>query len=209
MKRIWFGAVCIFFAVGFWGMSMGQTFAQEQGEREGLRERKDGRDRLAGKDREEMRDLINSLRIVKMTQALDLSEEQAIKVFTKMGQIEKEKKNLQKKIRESIQGLRGLIDSKASEEEIKKSVENIKNLRTSIKDQDGALVKHLEGVLSVEQQAKYILFAEDFQKDIRKIIGHARDLRFKGRERTNIPTPKPMEKEGLDIPPPEGMEPEQ
>ncbi len=184
MRRVWFVSVCIFLTVGFWGMSMGQTFAQEQGEREGLRERKDVRDRLAGKDREEIRELINSLRIVKMTQALDLSEEQAIKVFTKMGQIEKEKKNLQKKMKESVQGLRGLIDSEASEEELKKSVENIKNLRTSIKDQDEALVKHLEGVLSVEQQAKCILFMEEFPKHIRKMIEHTQNTspRFERRE---------------------------
>ena len=34
MRRVWFVSVCIFLAVGFWGMSMGKTFAQEQGERE-------------------------------------------------------------------------------------------------------------------------------------------------------------------------------
>ena len=101
-----------------------------------------------------------------------------------------------------------MVDSGANEEEIKKSVENMKNLVMSIKEQDETLNKYLESVLSVEQPARYIIVAEDFQKDIRKMIGHARDLQFKGRE--NIPPPKPMEREGLDIPlPPEGMEPEQ
>ncbi len=209
MRRVLFVSVCIFLVVGFWGMSMGKTFAQEQGEREGLKERKSVRDRWAGKDRGEIEKLIESLRIVKMTEALNLSEEQSIKVFTKIGQIEREKKVLQKKKIEAIQNLRELIDSGAHEEDVKKSVENIKNLAVSIKDQDETLIKYLEGVLSVEQQAKYILFAEDFQKDIRKMIGHARDGRFKEREGANIPTPKPMEKEGLDIPSPEGMEPEQ
>lgn len=200
MKRIWFVSVCIFLAMGLWAVSINQTFAQEQGEREEIKGRKHVRDRLAGKDREEIRDLIDSLRIVKMTEALDLSEEQAIKVFTKMGQVEKEKKDLQKKMKESIQGLRGLIDSEASEEEIKKSIENIKNLRTSIKDQDEVLVKHLEGVLSVEQQAKCILFMEEFPKHIRKMVEGVRDLRGKEREETDAS--RRERRKDLDIPPP-------
>lgn len=209
MKRIWFVSVCIFLAMSLWAVSINQTFAQEQGEREEFKGRKSVRDKWEGKDRGEIEKIIESLRIVKMTEALNLSEEQSIKVFTKIGQIEKEKKILQKKKIEAIQNLRESVDSGAHEEEIKKYVENIKNLAVSIKDQDDALIKHLEGVLSVEQQAKYIIFAEDFQKDIRKMIGHARDLRGKQREGIDTTRPKPMEREGLDIPPPEGIEPEQ
>ena len=211
MRRVWFVSVCIFLTVGFWGMSMGQTFAQEQGEREGLKERKSIRDRWAGKDKGEIEKLIESLRIVKMTEALNLSEEQSIKVFTKIGQIEREKKVLQKKKIEAIQNLRELVDSGAHEEDIKKSVENIKNLAVSIKEQDDALTKYLEGVLSVEQQARYIIFAEDFQKDIRKMIGHARDGRGKQREGINATQPKDTERERTYILPPlpEVMEPEQ
>lgn len=208
MRKVWFVSVCIFLTVGFWGMSIGQTFAHEQGEKEGLKEKKDVRGKLADKDRKEIRDLIDSLRIVKMTEALNLSEEQAIKVFTKMSQIEKEKRNLQKRMRESVQGLRGLIDSGAGEGEIKKSVGNIKNLRASIKGQDEALSKHLEGVLSVEQQAKCILFMEEFPKHIRKMIEHTRDLR--GKEREEIDASRRERRKDLDTPPqPESMEPEQ
>lgn len=208
MKRIWFVSVCIFLAMGLWAVSINQTFAQTQEEKEEIKGKKSAKDKWVGKDREEIEEMVESLRIVKMTEVLNLSEEQSIKVFTKMGQIKREKKDLQKKRIEAMQSIRGLIDSGTSEEKLKEAVENIKSLANSIKDQDDALIKYLEGILSVEQQAKYIIFTEDFQKDIRKMIGHAHDLR--GKQREEIDASRRERRKDLDIPPqPEGMEPEQ
>jgi Spy/CpxP family protein refolding chaperone len=128
---------------------------------------------------EEIRRHIQIFRMWEMTKALDLTEEQATKIFPVLNRIEKEKGELNREITKEIRKLRELIEEVEEEldsNQIKKKLERIKELRKQIQEKDSEIEKLLEKNLTIEQQAKYIIFSIKFMKDLREKMDRARQL---------------------------------
>jgi len=128
-------------------------------------------------NRRRIRDNINTLRILKMTQALDLTEEQVAKIFPALNRIEKEKMEINKEIGQKVKELRLILEKENPEEqEIKDMIEELKRLRNLLESKDKEFASFLEENLTLVQQAKFILFSIDFIRVLREKIDRAKIL---------------------------------
>jgi len=134
--------------------------------------------------RKKIRENINTLRLLRMTQALDLTEEQAAKIFPALNRIEKEKRGIQGEIGQKLKELRLILaKEKQEEQEIENAIQELKELRNALKSQDAELEKIVEENLTVVQRAKYLIFSVDFYRGLREKIDEARRLQKRMAER--------------------------
>jgi len=129
-------------------------------------------------DRERIRENIHTLRLLRMTQALDLTEEQTTKIFPVMNRIEKEKIGIQWQIGLKMAELKSMLREKtAKEEEILSIVGSIKDLRQLLRSKDDELESFMEGNLTVIQKAKYLVFSVEFSRGLGETLERARMIR--------------------------------
>lgn len=124
-----------------------------------------------------IRENIKMLRLLKMTQALDLTEEQASKIFPAINRVEKEKIKINQEIGQRIKELKLILDKEEPDEsEIQNVIKDLKGLRSLLKSKDEELESILEENLTLVQRAKYLLFMVDFYRDLRDKVNRARSL---------------------------------
>jgi Spy/CpxP family protein refolding chaperone len=150
------------------GLSGGTRFAQSTPPAQG-EERPMDQER-----REELRKRVELIWMWKLTEELDLTEEEGAKVFPLLRQYEEQKRELRAENRRLIRELQRMIDAGASEGDLKqaiKALEENDQKRTKVQ-QEGfdALAK----ILPVEKQARYIVFQEHFRREIHGLIQKAR-----------------------------------
>jgi Spy/CpxP family protein refolding chaperone len=116
-------------------------------------------------NRQRVRENLATLRLLRLTQALDLSEDQAAKIFPTVNKIEKEKLQLQRRMSADIRDLRQiLIDPPSSEAEIEAMVAKIREAQKLVREKDAELESFLESSLTGVQKAKYVIFQIEFYR---------------------------------------------
>lgn len=122
------------------------------------------------------RDNISTLYLLRMVQALDLTEAQTAKIFPKVNRVENAKREINRRIGQLLRNIRAaLMRQDAKEEELARMVQEIKNLRGQVKTLEEEMEEFLEQNLSVRQQAEYLIFVQDFLRDLREKLNKARD----------------------------------
>jgi Spy/CpxP family protein refolding chaperone len=135
-------------------------------------------------NRKRIRENINTLRLLRMTQVLDLTEEQAARIFPAMNRIEKEKRGIHIEIGQKMKELRlASVKEKPEEQEIENVIGDLKRLRNALKSKDEELEKIIEENLTLVQKAKYIIFSVDFNRGLREKIDRARGLQKRSDEK--------------------------
>lgn len=123
------------------------------------------------RSRERIRENIHRLRLLRMTEALGLSEEQTAKIYPFATRKEKDKRALLGEINDEMQHLRELLASAALDDgALLNSVGKIKELRQEFQDKDREFDAFLEENLSPLQMAKYLLFEADFYRGITEVL---------------------------------------
>jgi Spy/CpxP family protein refolding chaperone len=129
----------------------------------------------AAQKKNKVKDNIQTLMILKMTQALDLSEEQAAKIFPKMNRIEKEKSAIHREIGRQIMELRLILDrEQPDEQKMVEKMQEIKQMRLQLRAIDEDFEAFLDENLTLEQRAKYVVFSQEFFKLLRDKLDRAR-----------------------------------
>ena len=148
------------------------VFSQPQSEEE-VREAKERFEEYE-KERESVEKL-EMLKMWKLIETLDMEEEQAQKFFILMKRQNDGERKLNKERREIEKQLRTLLGKEpVPENEIKKLIRNF------VKNQDEARLNRKKfyeessGILSVEQQAKLILFQSRFNREMFEIMKEIR-----------------------------------
>ncbi len=128
--------------------------------------------------RAKLRENINTLRLLRMTEALDLTEAQTAKLFPAMNRIEKEKAELQRRVGGEIRDLRAALDKNpAQEADILALVQRIKEIRQSIQQKDAELEALLDENLTPVQKGRYLIFLVDFARGLGEKLNRARQIR--------------------------------
>jgi Spy/CpxP family protein refolding chaperone len=128
--------------------------------------------------RARLRNNINTLRLLRMTEALDLTDEQTAKLFPALTRIEKEKAELQNRLGIEIRNLRAAINREALREaDIMALVNRIKEMRQSIKQKDEAFDAVLDENLTPVQKGKYLIFLVDFARGLGEKLNQVRQNR--------------------------------
>jgi Spy/CpxP family protein refolding chaperone len=130
--------------------------------------------------RQKVRENLVTLRLLRLTQALDLTDEQAAKIYPSINRIEKEKMDIQKQMSADIRDLRSMVNGPTPKEsDIEIKYKNVKAGQQSIKDKDAELDEFLEKNLTSIQKAKYLLFQIEFFRVLNDGMDRVRMMRNK------------------------------
>jgi Spy/CpxP family protein refolding chaperone len=121
-------------------------------------------------------DNISTLYLLRMVQVLDLTEEQTAKIFPMVNRVEKDKREMNRTIGLLLRELRAVVQQQdATEEELSRIMDELKDLRTQVKNREEELQAFMEENLTIHQQAKYLIFIQDFLRDLREKLNKARE----------------------------------
>ena len=136
-----------------------------------------------GQNRQAVRENLATLRLLQLTKALDLSEEQAAKIFPTVNRIEKEKLKVQRNMAADIQSLRQLIaDPAPKDTEIAAMIKKVKDAQRLVRQKDDDLEAFLEANLTTVQRGKYVIFEIEFYRMLEQSL-------MRGGMRNNLPAP--------------------
>jgi Spy/CpxP family protein refolding chaperone len=125
-----------------------------------------------------LRERISDLYLLRLTRALDLTEDQTAKVYPLLTRLEKEKAKLQRGLGLDLRDLREKLGGTVPPEaELQGLVDRIRQARRAIRLKDEEAEAGLDGVLTPVQRARYLLFNVDFLRNIGENLGRARGAR--------------------------------
>ncbi len=123
------------------------------------------------KAEQKIRERIEMLRMWKLLEVLDLSDEQAEKFLPIFNNFQKEQKELEKAKRESLKMLENEINKEEVEHrKIEKILNDLEENRMLFEKKRENFLFAAKEVLSLEQQAKLVLFEEIFAEHIKDMI---------------------------------------
>jgi len=118
---------------------------------------------------------IEMVRMYRMVETLRLSEEQCQVLFPIITQANKERKDRQRKLDEALHSLRiSVQDDNLTEGELTVKVRHLRDLLQAQRSSDEKLLDELIPHLSPRQQAEFILFHHDFERQMREILQKVR-----------------------------------
>lgn len=117
--------------------------------------------------RERIRENIHRLRLLRMTEALDLSEAQTAVIYPAATRIENDKQAILREINSEMRRLRSLLaEADPDEDSLLARVAKIKELRQGFYAKDREFEDILEENLSPLQRAKYLFFSTEFYRGL-------------------------------------------
>lgn len=125
--------------------------------------------------REEVRKKIEAVRIWRLTEELKLDTNSSAKLSSLLSSLDQRRRDTMREQMEAMKDLRHLLKAaKPDEAKIKPLLEKLeKNHREmqELKDQE---LKGMKDILTIEQQARFLLFQQEFQREMRDMISGAR-----------------------------------
>ena len=126
--------------------------------------------------RERFRKRIELMRVLRLTQELNLDEKTAIQIFARLRPIDEkrwgliqERQKLQRELREASES------GKADEAGLQGLMKSIRANREALGALEQKETQALDGLLTPQQKAKYLLFRERFNQELRERMGQARE----------------------------------
>ena len=165
MKKGWLALAII---IGL-SLSGEQLFAQADKPPQLREERPMDRERA-----DELRKRIELIWMWKLTEELDLTKEEGAKLFPLLSTYEEKKRELREENRGIVQTLKQMIDNGAPEGDLKRTIKSLEDNEQKLNKVEEEGFHEIAKILSVEKQAKYIVFQEYFRHEIHGLIQKAR-----------------------------------
>jgi len=138
---------------------------------------------------EKVRKKIETMRMWKLTTALDLDEKSSAQLFPVLNKFDKKRAESEAAVRDSMRELRDTLKEK-NEAKLKGILDKLEQGHKGIQKVNDEERTELRKILTVEQQARFILFQQEFSREVREMIGEARDRRGEGPGREQRPVPR-------------------
>jgi Spy/CpxP family protein refolding chaperone len=127
------------------------------------------------KKREEIMKRIETVRIWKLTEELKLDSETAAKLSSLLSSINQQRREVLREQAATLRELRRILGtSKPDEEKLKTLLEKYEANHQAIRQLTEKEFSGLKDILTVEQQARFILFQQRFQREMRNKIHDAK-----------------------------------
>ncbi|HDG67569.1 MAG TPA: hypothetical protein ENG11_00290 [candidate division Zixibacteria bacterium] len=118
----------------------------------------------------EVMERIETIKMWKLTERLDLSEEQAAKLFPLMKRFRERRDSLLRREADLVKQLREAVESSADSVQILEIIDALSDARMEECQIESEYYAQLREILSAEQQAEYILFEIEFRKKLMELI---------------------------------------
>ncbi|MEW6002221.1 MAG: hypothetical protein AB1638_06185 [Nitrospirota bacterium] len=124
-----------------------------------------------------VRERIETLRIWKLTKALDLDDRTSAQLFPVLNRYDKKRVEIEHALWSGMRELKESLKGKR-EGQLKGIIERLEADHKALQRINDSEREELKKILTVEQQAKFILFQQKFNREIKKIIAEARERRL-------------------------------
>lgn len=114
----------------------------------------------------QMAENIENLRLLKLLEAVDLTEEQSAKFIPVFQSYRKDFKASLDERRELVDHLADLVDSNASDQELNAGIQQLIDLKDKMEKQRDDFLAECRGILTTKQLAKLVIFQERFEREI-------------------------------------------
>jgi len=125
---------------------------------------------------EEARERVQTLRVWRLTKALDLDEKMCAIVYPVLSRYDKRRAEAQRSLTTGMAELRKAMAIANKPEPLLRSIlDGLERDRRTLQDINQEEWTALKKVFNVEQQAKYVIFQQEFNQEITKMIVNARE----------------------------------
>ncbi|HUJ19515.1 MAG TPA: Spy/CpxP family protein refolding chaperone [Nitrospirota bacterium] len=125
--------------------------------------------------REAVRKKVEAVRMWRMTEELKLDEKTSTQLASFLSSIEGKRRGLIRAHMNGMKELRAALDAgKPDEGRLKGTIDKIEKNQRAMVDLRQKEIDGIKGMLSTEQQARYLVFQQDFRREIRGMIEGAR-----------------------------------
>ena len=126
--------------------------------------------------RERLREEIETMKMWKMLEVLDLSQEQSDKFLPVWREMQKAQKDFRERREDLLRSLETVLgEEKPDEGRIKDVFKQLEKGRQQLEEAQQRLRQKAQEVLTLEQQAKLLLFEDRFEKRMMEIIRQYRE----------------------------------
>ena len=139
-----------------------------------------------GEEREKVKERISMIRMWKMMEVLDLSREQSEQLIPVLVGLEERRKELFQDRGRTMKELRNTVKGENPDVDVLKGL--MGRLQKNHEDLEGLYKEEMRAVsevLDLTQQARYLIFKENFERELRDIIRNVRERPF-GRMRPDV-----------------------
>jgi len=116
------------------------------------------------------RELIEQVKIYQLTKKLGLTSEQAIQFFPKLNESREIEREFRQKKIDALHELKQLMSSGASDNKIQKVINEFEDAWYKKNEDQRNKFNEMRKILTPAQQAKYLLFLDEFENEIREMI---------------------------------------
>jgi Spy/CpxP family protein refolding chaperone len=126
--------------------------------------------------RERLRDEIETMKMWKMLEVLNLTDEQSDKFLPAWRELQKAQKDFREKREDLLKSLEGVLGAeKPDEGKIRDIMGQLEKERSRLDEVQQRFRQKAQEVLTIEQQAKLLLFEDRFEKRMMEIIRQYRE----------------------------------
>ncbi len=134
-----------------------------------------GRDELSEGKREEIRKKIEAVRMWKLTEELKLDENTAAKLSAYLSSIDQQRRDMMREQFETMRVLKQTLQtSKPAEPKLRAALDKLEKNRHAMMEIRDKEIAGLKSILTTEQQARFLIFQQEFRHDIQRMIAGAR-----------------------------------
>ena len=125
-----------------------------------------------------LRQNISDLYLLRLTRALDLTEEQTAKVYPLLTRAEKDKAEIQRRMGQDLRDLRAeLAEGRPDAAKVLELAQRVREARRAVRQKEGEVEDALDGLLTPVPKGRYLLFTVDFLRGAWENLERARGQR--------------------------------
>jgi len=125
--------------------------------------------------REEVRKKIEALKIWKMTEALKLDADTSARLSAVINPLDRQRMDIAREQMMTMRELKSLLQSqKPDQAKLKAAIDKLEKNHIAMQETRNKEFSAVKGILTTEQQARYIVFQQDFRREMRGMIAGAR-----------------------------------
>jgi Spy/CpxP family protein refolding chaperone len=133
-------------------------------------------------EREKIRENIETLRMWKLLEALNLTAEQSTQFLPVLKEFQTAKRSFEDSRRDLLEELETALETSPNEEKLKEILTKMENNRKQFLAESESYLEKAKSILSIEQQAQLFLFEEKFERRIRETIEQIRGGHPRGKD---------------------------
>jgi hypothetical protein len=119
------------------------------------------------------RERLEQLRRIKLIEALDLNEDQAVRLAVREKDFRESERMLFVKRKNVIKDLRSQVEEKADDNTLRSQLVKLDEIDAQISHEKHKYLLSLNDFLSMQQIAKIVLFEQHFRQEVRRLLEQA------------------------------------